>query len=391
MISRDLEEKIKKSARSYPVIAITGPRQSGKTTLVREIFGGEYKYVNLEDIDMREYAKSDPRAFLEEYQNGVIIDEAQHAPNLFSYIQVIVDETDKPGQFILTGSQNFLLHEKISQSLAGRVAIFYLLPLSLKEIKRTKHQPSAVEEVMFKGLYPRIYKKKLDPSEWYANYLRTYIERDVRLMKNIHDLGTFQIFLKMCASRTGQLLDLTSIGNDCGISHNTVRAWINILEVSYIIFLLRPHYKNFNKRLVKSPKLYFYDPGLLCYLLNIEAPEQLKTHYLRGGIFESFAISDIVKNQMNQNKNPSVYFWRDQYGHEIDCIIENGRGLLPIEIKSAKTINSNFFNGLNYWNELSKGNPETTFLIYAGNTNQKRSLARVISWKDIDIITSHNI
>ncbi|MBN1214791.1 MAG: ATP-binding protein [Candidatus Lokiarchaeota archaeon] len=382
MIPRKIEKKLKESAQSYPVIALTGPRQSGKTTLVKAIFGNDYKYVNLENIELRTYAKNDPKAFLEENKGKLIIDEAQHVPDLFSYIQVMVDENNKPGQFILTGSQNFLLLEKISQSLAGRVSIFHLLPLSLTELKQA-YIPSDLEELLFKGFYPRIYDKNLEPKEWYSNYLHTYVERDVRTLKNINDLGTFQTFLKMCAARTGQLLDLTSIGNDCGISHNTVKDWINILEASFIIFLLRPHFKNFNKRLIKSPKIYFYDTGLLCHLLGIESKEQIKTHYLRGGIFESFIISEIIKIRTNKNVDPNVFFWRDKYGHEIDCIIENQKLLTPYEIKSAKTINDNFFENLNYWNNLSKNTKENTFIIYAGNENQKRSAGNIISWQNI--------
>ncbi|KKL49157.1 hypothetical protein LCGC14_2318330, partial [marine sediment metagenome] len=332
LIHRNLEKILKKTIKKYPVISLTGPRQSGKTTLIKKLFGNKYKYVNLENVELREYAKSDPRAFLEEYKGGLIIDEAQNVPDLFSYIQVIVDETNEPGQYILTGSQNFLLLEKITQSLAGRVAIFHLLPLSLEELKKSKYKPlSNLEKLLFTGFYPRIYDKKLDAKEWYSNYLYTYVERDIRTIKNIKDIGTFQRFLKMLAARCGQLLDLTSIGNDCGISHNTARDWINILEASFIIYLLSPHYKNFNKRLIKSPKIYFYDTGLLCHLLGINSSDQIKTHYLRGGIFESFIISEIIKIRTNKNKDSNVYFWRDKFGHEIDCIIENARNLTPIE------------------------------------------------------------
>ncbi|HEU64998.1 MAG TPA: ATP-binding protein [Chlamydiae bacterium] len=385
LIHRNLEKILKKTIKKYPVISLTGPRQSGKTTLIKKLFGNKYKYVNLENVELREYAKSDPRAFLEEYKGGLIIDEAQNVPDLFSYIQVIVDETNEPGQYILTGSQNFLLLEKITQSLAGRVAIFHLLPLSLEELKKSKYKPlSNLEKLLFTGFYPRIYDKKLDAKEWYSNYLYTYVERDIRTIKNIKDIGTFQRFLKMLAARCGQLLDLTSIGNDCGISHNTARDWINILEASFIIYLLSPHYKNFNKRLIKSPKIYFYDTGLLCHLLGINSSDQIKTHYLRGGIFESFIISEIIKIRTNKNKDSNVYFWRDKFGHEIDCIIENARNLTPIEIKSAKTIHTNFFEGLDYFNSLSKNTPENSFLIYAGSENYQRKIAKVLSWKNID-------
>jgi uncharacterized protein len=384
MIRREIAEKLKITAKSYPVIALTGPRQSGKTTLVRELFGKEYKYVNLEDLELREYATKDPKAFLEDNKGKLIIDEAQHVPDLFSYIQVKVDEDNIPGQFILTGSQNFLLLEKISQTLAGRVAIFHLLPFSYHELKHSDYNISQLENLLFTGFYPRIYDKKLEPKQWYSNYLHTYIERDVRTLKNIKDLGTFQIFLKMCAARSGQLLDLTSIGNDCGISHNTVKDWISILEASFIIFLLKPHFNNFNKRLVKSPKIYFYDTGLLCHLLGIETEEQIKTHYLRGGIFESFVISEIIKNKTNKNVDPNVYFWKDKYGHEIDCIVEDKSRLVSIEIKSAKTINNKFFDGLNYWNSISKNSKDNSFVLYAGNDNQTRRDGKVVTWKSID-------
>ncbi len=390
MINRELEKQLRDSIKSYPVIALTGPRQSGKTTLVKALFGKDYKYINLENLELRSYAKTDPKAFLEEYKENIILDEAQHVPELFSYIQVLVDENNKPGQFILTGSQNFLLLEKISQSLAGRVAIFHLLPLSMDELSVANYKAFNIEEQLFTGFYPRIYDKNLEAQHWYANYIQTYVERDVRTLKNINDLGTFQIFLKMCAARCGQIIDLTSIGNDCGISHNTVKEWINILEASFIIFLLRPHYKNFNKRLIKSPKIYFYDTGLLCYLLNIESSNQLNTHYLRGGIFESFAISEIIKIINNKRINASVYFWRDLNGHEIDCIIEKGKTLTPIEIKSAKTININFFDGIKYWNNLSNNSPQNSYVIYAGNELQTRSIGNIVPYdsiKTIDIIS----
>ena len=388
MLQRELENKLSELIKSYPVIALTGPRQSGKTTLVKQLFSKTHKYVNLENLEQRSFAQNDPKAFLQQNSSPLIIDEAQYVPDLFSYIQILSDEKKLPGQFILTGSQNFLLLEKISQSLAGRVAIFHLLPFSLKELKEAHYDLPSLEDLLFMGFYPRIYDLKLEPKEWYSNYIQTYTERDVRTLKNIQDLGTFQVFLKMCASRTGQLLDLTSIGNDCGISHNTVKEWINILEASFIIFLLRPHYNNLGKRLIKSPKIYFYDSGLLCHLLGIENPRQINTHFLRGGIFESFILSELIKNRINQKKSPNLYFWRDQHGHEIDCLIENSSLLTPIEVKSSKTLNSDFFEGLNYWNKLAKNIPENTFLIYGGNENQIRRHGQIISWKNLDKIPS---
>ncbi len=390
MIERKLTKHLLRLVKSYPVVSLTGPRQSGKTTLVKKIFSKKYRYVSLEDLDVRAFAIDDPRGFLEEYQKYVIFDEVQNAPDLFSYIQGVVDRDQLPGQFILTGSQNFLLLEKISQSLAGRAAILHLLPLEIAEIKKAKITLPPLEEILIKGFYPRLYEQKMQPHEWYANYLKTYIERDVRNMKNIQDLGTFQLFLKMCAAQAGQLLDLTSLGNDCGISHNTAKAWLNVLEASFIIFFLRPHFKNYNKRLVKNPKLYFYDTGLLCSLLNIRSSDELKTHYLRGGIFESYVIGELMKKGYHEQATSSLYFWRDRKGREIDCIIDQGEKLIPIEVKSSKTIASDFFENINYWNKLSGVSPDDSYLIYGGEKNQKRAGANVLGWNDIDQISLGN-
>jgi len=386
MIKRKLAKHILRLVKSYPIISLTGPRQSGKTTLVKELFSQNYRYVSLEDLDLRLFANEDPRGFLENYQQYVIFDEVQNAPGLFSYLQGIVDRDKLPGQFILTGSQNFLLLEKISQSLAGRSAILHLLPLELNEIENAKIPLLSLEKTLIKGFYPRVYENEIISSEWYANYIKTYIERDIRQIKNVHDLGTFQLFLKMCASRTGQLLDLTSLGNDCGISHNTAKAWLNILEASFIIFFLRPHFKNYNKRLVKNPKIYFYDTGLLCSLLDIHSPDQLRTHYLRGWIFESFVIAELKKRQFHSIATSNLYFWRDRYGYEIDCVIDKGLELFPLEIKSSKTIVSDFFDNLKYWNQLSGVLPENSFLVFAGDQSQKRSAANVLGWKNLDAV-----
>lgn len=385
MIKRKIEKDLIRLSKSYPIISLTGPRQSGKTTLVKSLFSDKYRYVSLEDLDMRQFANEDPRGFLQHYNEYVIFDEIQNTPHLFSYLQGIVDEKNLPGQFILTGSQNFLLLEKISQSLAGRSAIVHLLPLEFNEIQSYKPHLT-LEELIINGFYPRVYERDLIPNEWYNNYLRTYIERDIRQIKNIHDLGTFQLFLKMCASRTGQLLDLSSLGNDCGISHNTAKSWLNILEASFIVFFLRPHYKNYNKRLVKTPKLYFYDTGLLCSLLDIHTKDQLLTHYLKGGIFESFVIAELKKRLYHEIKTTNLYFWRDRYGYEIDCILDKGQQSVPIEIKSSKTIAADFFKNLNYWNELSGNNPNQSYLVFGGDKTQQRSLGKVISWRCLDQI-----
>ena len=381
MIKRTLSEKLKTLALKFPVVSVVGPRQSGKTTLVKNVFS-RLDYVTLEDIDTREFALKDPRGFLATHNQGVIIDEAQKAPNLFSYIQTEVDKREKSGQFILTGSQNFLLQENISQTLAGRVAILRLLPFSLEELRGAGYKLHNSEEYIFKGFYPRIYDKKISPVDWYYNYIQTYVERDVRLIKNVADLHTFQKFVKLCAGRIGQILNLSSLGNDCGITHNTAKAWASILEASYVIFLLKPYYKNFNKRLIKMPKLYFYDTGLACSLLGIQNKTQLNSHYLRGGLFESFVMAEIIKRKFNKGQEHNCYYWRDKTGNEIDCIAEVSGRLLKIEIKSAKTIAEDFFTGFNYWNRVAGETGRDSYLIYNGNENQKRTLANVVSWKN---------
>ncbi|MFH1848218.1 MAG: ATP-binding protein [Candidatus Omnitrophota bacterium] len=382
MIERILSKQLKASSRKFPVISLIGPRQSGKTTLVKAVFPDK-PYVNLEEPDIREYALSDPRGFLSDYPKGAILDEAQRAPHLFSYLQTIVDSRNKPGFFILTGSQNFLLHEKISQSLAGRCAILTLLPFSMPELNNTSFIFRDYEDYIYRGLYPRIYDKKISPGEYFSNYIRTYIERDVRLIKNIGDLNIFQTFVKLCAARVGQLVNLSSLANDCGITHNTAKSWISILESSFIVFLLHPHHKNFNKRLVKMPKLYFYDPGLASHLLKIQNKKQLTTHYLKGGLFETFILSEIIKSKYARGLEHSCYFWRDKTGHEIDCIIEKGNKLIPIEIKSGKTPSEGYFKDLVYWNKLSDRKPATSFVVYGGSARQTRSKGNLVSWRDI--------
>lgn len=380
MFKRNIAQKIKELSGKFPVIALTGPRQSGKTTLLKSLFPDK-NYVSLEDPDIRGYAADDPRGFLNDNLEGVVLDEVQRVPELFSYIQSIVDEYNQPGQFILSGSQNFLLLEKITQSLAGRVALFNLLPLSLSELQQESIVPSSLEDILYQGLYPRIYHQSINPSDWYANYINTYIERDVRLIKNISDISLFQNFLRMCAGYNGQVLNLTSLGNDCGISHNTANAWLSILEASFIVFRIYPYYKNFNKRLIKSPKLYFYDSGLICNLLGIKNKEQLNSHYLRGSIFESFILSEIHKYYLNQGERPDIYFWRDKSKLEIDCIIERHQHTLALEIKSSKTINNNFFSSLKTWGDLSKGSENIKLaLVYGGAMSQTRNNIKVFPW-----------
>lgn len=385
MIKRLITSKINSLARQFPVICVTGPRQSGKTTLVKYIFP-RHKYVSLEDLDIQEYAQKDPRAFLADHTNGMIIDEIQRVPGLLSYMQGIVDAHQRPAEFVITGSQNILLHEKVSQTLAGRMALMRLLPFSIRELDDAGILPKNPEAFIYKGGYPRIHANKAEPADWYSAYVRTYVERDLRLMKNITDLSLFQKFMRLCAGRIGQIVNLTTLGNDCGVSHTTARAWLSILETSYIVFLLQPYHNNFSKRLVKSPKIYFYDTGLACYLLGIDSPSTLSSHYLRGGLFESMIIADIIKHQWNNGKEHACYFWRDKEGHEIDCILEDLGFPKAIEIKSGHTIAADYFDGIKYFTTASKKDIGSSWIIYAGDEQQKRTSADVLNWKNINKI-----
>lgn len=386
MITRVLEGRLKQLAKQMPAIAVIGPRQSGKTTLVRKVFFNK-PYVSLEDLDVREFAETDPRGFLAQYQAGAIFDEIQRVPSLLSYLQTIIDGRKSKGQFILTGSHNYLLQQHVSQTLAGRVAMLTLLPLSVEELDKTTAKTWTLEQYLFTGCYPRIYDQKLNPTKWYQDYIQTYIERDVRLIKNISDLHAFQKFIKLCAGRIGQILNLSSLANDCGITHNTAKAWLSVLESSYLVFLLQPHHKNFSKRLIKMPKLYFYDTGLACALLNIASLSQLKTHYLYGSLFESFVITELMKDRFNAGLQPNCYFWRDRLGHEIDCILDQGGQLTPIEIKSSKTIAADYFSGIQYWSSLAKMSPSQGYVIYGGLLSQQRQQGNVLSWKTMMRLT----
>ncbi len=385
MIKREISQKILDLSEKFPVITVTGPRQSGKTTLLRNLFGDMF-YSSLENPETRMFAIQDPKGFLQQYANGGIIDEAQMVPELFSYIQGIVDESGKTGQFILSGSQSFLLHDRISQSLAGRTAIFRLLHFSFLELSQADQLLPSYEANIFHGFFPRLYDKKIDPPDFYPNYIQTYLERDVRSLQNIHDLNLFVRFLGLCAGRVGQLLDYTSLANDCGISYNTVKAWISVLEASYILFLLQPHHSNFSKRLVKRPKLYFYDTGLCCSLLRIENLSQISNHYLKGSLFENMILSEFLKKRYNQGKNSNIYFWRDHHGMEVDLIIEHADGLIPLEIKSSKTWNRDFFLNLEKWNHYSGNSPENTHVIYGGDESIKTAWGMLHSWNSIDAI-----
>lgn len=391
-----IEVDILEGAKSFPVVAILGPRQSGKTTLAQSIFKN-HVYISLEDFDLREAAQRDPRTFLMANRNeyGVIIDEFQYVPSLLSYIQTTVDREQKQGFFILTGSQNFLMNEAITQSLAGRVSLHTLLPLSVTELEQSKLLPAEIEPMLFKGSYPAIYAKNVEPERLYNGYMQTYIERDVRQLSAIGDLTTFRTFITLCAARVGQILNVTALGNDCGVSDHTVKRWLSILEASYIIFRLYPYHANLGKRLVKAPKLYFYDVGLVCYLLRIKEGE-LATHAQRGGIFESFVISEIMKSYYNRGKRPDIYYWRDKTGHEVDCILDEGSRLIPIEIKSGRTFNTRFVEGLQFWNELFAERCEGIaikrslggYVVFAGSVQFGTASPQLVSWQSIDKIFS---
>ncbi|MBK5209051.1 MAG: ATP-binding protein [Flavobacteriaceae bacterium] len=369
MIQREAENTIRALANQFKAVAVVGPRQSGKTTLVRLIFKNK-EYVNFENPDVRLYALEDPRGFLANYPNGAVLDEAQRVPELFSYLQQILDESTTNGMFIITGSNNFLLQENISQSLAGRVGYLNLLPLTLNEIN---DKESSISQHIFKGCYPSLYNNAIDPTHWYPNYIRTYIERDVRLIKNITNLVMFERFIKLCAGRIGQLLNMNSLAVEVGVDTKTIGAWIGVLETSFVLFRLQPHHKNFNKRVVKMPKLYFYDTGLASALLGIQNSNQIDLHPFKGALFENMIIVDLLKTRFNKAKTNNLYFWRDNTGNEIDLLIDNGLEMIPIEIKSGQTITNDYFKGLLYWNKLTK--TEGGYIIYGGNTIQKRSNA----------------
>lgn len=382
LIKRIISSKLLSLSKQFPVLALFGPRQSGKTTLARVLFP-DYKYVNLESFEEREFAETDSRGFLERFRDekGVIFDEVQKVPKLLSYIQIEVDERGKAGRFILTGSQNILLNQHVSQTLAGRVALCTLLPLSIQELREANALPKTYTECLFRGFYPRVYHDQLDPVVFSESYVQTYVERDVRDIKQITSLTDFQRFMRLCAGRIGQLLNLSSLATESGLSLPTIKSWLSLLESCYILFLLQPYHVNFNKRLVKMPKLYFYDTALACNLLRLTTPDEVYNHYLRGGLFESMILSDLLKNRYNHTLPPNAYFWRDKTGNEIDCILEEGVKITPLEIKSTSTLSTDLFDGLKKWYTIS--NTAEGVLIYGGEETQKRSLGQVISWKDL--------
>ncbi len=377
-INRDAGNLLSRYACQYPVVTITGPRQSGKTTLCKHTFPDK-KYVSLEDLDNRAYASEDPKAFLSEYSNGVIIDEIQRVPNLLSYIQGIVDENNIKGEFILTGSSQLELTKNISQSLAGRTALLKLLPFSFTEIYETTHP--TLDDVLFNGFYPRIYVDNLEPTEALSSYISTYIERDIRQFYDIKDLALFQRFLQLCATRVGQLLNYSNIANDCGVSVPTIQNWISVLEQSLIIYRLPPFFSNIKKRLVKTPKIYFYDTGLCAFLNGVKRVEHIKSLPIRGNLFENFIISEFIKMNYHNNLKNDFYFYRDKIGKEIDLIIDNGLTKTPIEIKSAQTFSNDFTKNLAHFAKLMSCN-HLGNIVYSGKT-QKRTNFNIYNYFDI--------
>ena len=367
MITREAETELRILAEQFKAVAVLGPRQSGKTTLVRKVFESK-PYVSLENPDMRLFAMDDPKGFISNYPDGAVLDEIQRVPELFYYLQQILDDQTANGFFILTGSNNFLLQESISQSLAGRVAYLFLLPLTISEIG---DRESNINSVLFSGCYPALYNNTTDPARFYANYIRTYVERDVRLIRNITDLYAFEKFLRLCSGRIGQLLNMSSLASEVGVDLKTIGSWIGVLEASFILFRLQPHHMNFNKRIVKMPKLYFYDTGLAAALLGIEKADYLTMHPSRGSLFENMVIVDFLKNRYNRGRLSNLYFWRDNTGNEIDLLIDNGISQIPVEIKSGQTLSEESLRGLRFWSKLT--GIEEGYLIYGGGEIQKRS------------------
>jgi predicted AAA+ superfamily ATPase len=382
IVKRHLEEPIRSLLNKYPILALTGPRQSGKTTLLKDMFP-DYRYVSLEDTGMRQFATDDPIGFLKRYDSRVIFDEAQRTPNLFSHLQTVVDQSGQMGQYILSGSQNFHLLERITQSLAGRVALFKLLPFDSLELEQEGWLPADWRSAIIKGFYPAIYDRNLNPSIYYANYLQTYIDRDVPFLSNVHDLKRFRNFISLCAARTGQLLNLSNLAVECGISQPTAKSWLSILESSYIVFLLPPYYENFSKRIVKTSKLYFYDTGLVSFLLGLRQPEDLDDPVLTGSLFENLAIADVLKKNHHQYLLREYWFWQSASGHEVDLLTKKGRRFDVYEIKSSQTILPKHHKGLMYFSEAAKDRVGARTLVYGGDDPHDRTQFAVRRWYEI--------
>ncbi|QDU65806.1 ATP-binding protein [Engelhardtia mirabilis] len=384
MIERDLAHRLRHAASQHPAVTLTGPRQSGKSTLCRTLFPS-HAYVNLEAPDARDFALDDPRAFLDRFEGGVILDEIQRTPALPSYLQVLIDEDPRPGRWILTGSQNLALLESVSQSLAGRSAVLHLLPLARDEVIRFDAYPATLDETLVAGGYPRIFDQGLDPADWLGSYVATYVERDVRTITNVGDLVAFRRFVELCAGRTGQLLNYSSLAADAGVTQPTAKSWLGVLEASFLVHRLPPFHANLRKRLVKQPKLHFYDSGLVCWLLGIRSPDHLRAHPLRGAIFESWVVSELVKHSLNRGEPARLAFYRDRDGVEADIVIETPDRICTIEVKSASTPSTSLLDGIARVRARleATGKPIETTVVYGGDELQERSKGTLIPWRQV--------
>jgi len=378
IIKRDILPELFLAAKKYPVVTITGPRQSGKTTLAKTAFPKK-PYLSMEDPDVRNAALSDPRAFFSGLKTGAIIDEIQKAPELLSYIQGIVDNSNRAGQFILTGSQQFEVVSRVAQSLAGRTAMLKLLPFTIKELSNLRRFNS-VDEYLLNGFYPRVHDKKIEPVKAYKDYFETYIQRDLRQLINVKDLNLFQKFVRLCAGRIGSIFIASNLANEVGVSVTTIQSWLSILEASYIVFLLQPYYENIGKRLIKSSKLYFYDVGIASYLLGIENLSQVQRDPLRGGLIENLVLMELVKQRYNSGRDHNMYFFRDSHHNEVDIIFKSAHMLIPYEIKSAQTFHPDFMKTLQYLSDLFPGRVKNGYLVYTGDLEQKSKQFSLINF-----------
>ena len=383
MISRTIESTVQELATQFSAVTITGPRQSGKSTLCKKLFPS-HPYANLEEMATRSFAADDPKAFLGQYPNGAVIDEVQRCPELLSYLQGIIDANPAPGQWILTGSQNLLLLESVSQSLAGRTAVVHLLPLGHEEVLRFDRSEPSLDEMLLTGGYPSIYDRDIPPANWYSSYVSTYIERDVRTITNVGDLMSFQRFLSLCAGRTGQLLNMASLADDAGISQPTAKSWLSILETSFLTFRLLPYHSNHRKRLVKMPKLHFYDTGLVCWLLGIRTVEQLRNHPLRGSIFETWVVSEVIKSRMHHGENRPCYYFRTKAGQEADMVVEHAGGIRVLEAKAGETLASDMLRmTARTAKSITETLPVDPYLVYGGASRQNRSEITALPWREL--------
>lgn len=383
-ITRSMAAALQRFAK-FPVVGVFGPRQSGKTTLVRHFFN-KHTYLNLEDHDLRDQARKDPKGLLANYasEHGIILDEFQYAPEILSYLQLEADAQKRPGYFVITGSQNFLMNEAVTQSLAGRIGILTLLPLSLHELRSNNQLPAKFDEALFLGGYPRILTDNITPREFYPSYVNSYLERDIRQLVNVDNLIPFQQFMQLCAGRMGQPLNIADIATNCGVEQKTIRRWLSILEACYIIFFVGQYKNNFNRRVTARPKMYFYDTGLVCSLLDIKTPHEITNSVFRGFLFENLIIADLHKQYLNRGERPPLYFWRDKNGTlEVDCLVKLGNKLVAIEIKSGMTVNQGMFDGLLRWSDIAEVPADDRYVVYGGELEQQRSMAHLVGWQQV--------